>query len=59
MKFVTENSSHSTLHIGYIEKYILRYGKYKISSFTNWKALKLEEPYWTKDFEVKCSMLCH
>jgi len=35
MKFITKNSAHSKLHIGYKEKYIERDSEYKISWFTN------------------------
>jgi len=34
MKFITKNSSHSTLLVGYKEKYIEETGEYKISWFT-------------------------
>jgi len=37
MKFITKNSAHSKLHIGYKEKYIERDSEYKISWFTNWQ----------------------
>jgi hypothetical protein len=35
MKFITNNLSHSTVHIGFKEKYIEENGKYKVSWFRN------------------------
>lgn len=44
MKCITNNSSHSTLCVGYIEVY-RRDCQYEISWFTNSEPPKVEEPY--------------
>jgi len=43
MKFITKNSSHSTLHIGYKEKYVegkvdIKFLGLQIDNHINWKA---------------------
>ena len=47
MKFITKNSAHSTLHIGYKEKYIEE--TVNTNWFTNWRPYQLKDPYSGSD----------
>jgi hypothetical protein len=68
MKFITNNSSHSTLHIGYKEKYIeetvnTKFLGLQIDNYLNWKnhieqtILKLSAAYYAVRMMVRVSSI--
>jgi len=59
LKLTTKNSAHSTVHLGYTEKYMEETVNTKFLGLQIDNHKKTEAQIWGNDSYMKCSMLCH